>query len=76
MFLRHLNFCLNIFGNIGTRLDKKAKPKPKVNFKIYDVINWETIQILPNILRSKGNQTTKSGQLIEYNLKYIFLEKS
>ena len=26
-----------------------------------------TIQIFPNISRSKGNQTMKLGQLIEYN---------
>ena len=34
------------------------------------------IHILPNISRSKGNQTIKLGQLIEYNLRNIFLEKS
>ena len=34
------------------------------------------IHILPNIWRSKGNQTMKSGQLIEYNLRNISLEKS
>ena len=34
------------------------------------------IHILPNILRSKGNQAIKFGQLIEYNIKNIFLEKS
>ena len=32
--------------------------------------------ILSNILRSKGNQTIKFGQLKEYNIKSIFLEKS
>ena len=32
--------------------------------------------ILPNISRSKGNQTTKFGQLIEYDMRSIFLEKS
>ena len=30
----------------------------------------------PNILRSKGNQTMKFGQLIEYNKGNIFLKKS
>ena len=30
--------------------------------------------ILPDILRSKANQTMKFGKLIEYNLKNIFLE--
>ena len=34
-----------------------------------------TIHILPNISRSKGNQTMKFGQLIEYNMRKIFLEK-
>ena len=35
-----------------------------------------TIHILPNISRSKGNQTMKFGQLIEYNMRNIFVEKS
>ena len=34
------------------------------------------IHILPNISRSKGNQTMKFGQLIECNMRNIFLEKS
>ena len=34
------------------------------------------IHILPNTLRSKCNQTMKLGQLIEYNIRNIFLEKS
>ena len=33
------------------------------------------IHIFPNILRSKGNQTTKYYQLIEYNMRNNFLEK-
>ena len=33
------------------------------------------IHILPNISRSKGNQTMKFGQLIEYNMRNIFVEK-
>ena len=33
------------------------------------------IHILPNISRSKGNQAMKTGQLIEYNMRNIFLEK-
>ena len=31
---------------------------------------------MPNILRAKGHQTMKLGQLIECNMKIIFLEKS
>ena len=35
------------------------------------------IHVLPNISRSKGNnQAMKFGQLIEYNTRNIFLEKS
>ena len=34
------------------------------------------VQMLPNISRSKGNQTIKFGQLIEYNMSNIFVEKS
>ena len=32
--------------------------------------------MLPKISKSKGNQTMKFGQLIEYNMRNIFLEKS
>ena len=32
--------------------------------------------MLPNISRSKGNQTIKFGQLIECHMRNIFLEKS
>ena len=34
------------------------------------------MHIFPNISRGKGNQTMEFGQLIEYNMKNIFLEKS
>ena len=33
------------------------------------------IHILRNILQSKGNQTMRFGQLIEYNKRNIFLQK-
>ena len=32
--------------------------------------------MLPNISRCKDNQTIKFGQLIEYNMRNVFLEKS
>ena len=35
-----------------------------------------TIHILPNISRSKGNQTMKFGHLTEYNIRNISFEKS
>ena len=34
------------------------------------------MQILTNILSSKGNQTIKFGQLIECDMRNLFLEKS
>ena len=33
------------------------------------------IYILPNIWKSKGNQTMKFGQLTDCNMKIIFIEK-
>ena len=33
------------------------------------------IHVLPNICRSKGNQSLKFGQLIQFNMRNIFLEK-
>ena len=35
-----------------------------------------TIHMLPNIPRSKGNQTMKFSQLLEYNKRNIFIQKS
>ena len=34
------------------------------------------IYILPNISRSKDNQTMKFGQFMEYSMRDIFLDKS
>ena len=63
-----------LFGHVEKRLDEKDK----VNFKIYDVITWETnnCTTLPNISRSKSNQTMKFGQLTEFNMRNSFLKKS
>ena len=72
---RYLNFCPNAFGHVGKRLDKKAS----VNFKIYEVTIWETNNYnttLLNISRSKGNQTMKFDQLIEYKMRNNFIKKS
>ena len=46
---------------------------------MHDVVGWTTNKrnhIFSNTSRSKGKQTMKFGQLIEYNMKNIFLEKS
>ena len=66
------------------QFDKKAM----VNFKIYGVIEWTTkvmtsqtgqqiitMQVLPNIAKSKANQTIKFSHLIEQNMRQNFLEK-
>ena len=31
-----------------------------------------TLHIFPNILKSKGNQTMKFGQLIDYSMRKVF----
>ena len=38
--------------------------------------NTIAIHILPNVSRCKSNQAMKPGQLIEYNTRNIFVEKS
>ena len=46
---------------------------------MHDATIWFTyitIRILPNISGSKGNKTTKFGQLIEYIKRHKFLQKS
>ena len=35
-----------------------------------------TMHILPNVSRNKGNQAIEFGELIEYNMRNIFVEKS
>ena len=35
-----------------------------------------TMHTLRNVSRSKGNQTMKSGEFIEYNMRNIFPENS
>ena len=39
LVLRYSNCYLHFIGHVKERLDKKAK----VNFKLYDVTKWETI---------------------------------
>ena len=53
--------------------------KIMTNFKIHDVTAWLTNNCntyIANISRNKRNQATKFGQLIEYNMQNIFVEKS
>ena len=73
-FWRYLSFCSDFFFHVGKWLDVKVK----VNFKIYHIANWEIIEThtLSSVSRSKGNQTIKFGQLVEYNIRNIFFENS
>ena len=73
-------FVLKIF-KFMVMLKKRLDQKDEINFKIHDVTNWiinncNTYVILANISKSKGNKTMKFGQLIEYNMRNIFVEKS
>ena len=62
-----------LFYHIEKRLDWKDNG----NFNTDDIIHGKqtiAIHISPNISRSKGNQVTKFNQLIEYNMRNIFLK--
>ena len=63
-FLRYLHFCLDFFAHGWKWFDKKAK----INFKIYDLTNWNTNnEHIVKIIEKEGNQMMKFGQLVEYN---------
>ena len=74
-FSRNLDFCLdhsimqqnNLIRKIRLISNSMASQSGKQTIVIH---------ILPNISRSRGNQTIKFGQLIEYNIRQIFLETS
>ena len=73
--LKIFKFLSSIFGYV----EKQLGLKDKIHFKIYDVTTWETNNwntYLPFIWRIKGNQTMKFGQLLEYEMRNTFLEKS
>ena len=73
-FSRYLRFCLEFLFMYQNGLIKKMR-------LISDFMTSQpgqqtiVIHILPNISRSKGKQTMKFGQLIEFNVRNIFLEK-
>ena len=64
MLLRYVSFS-------DVYIEKQLDIKAKVIFRIYDVSEWITKYTLPNISRSKGKQTAKFGQLIEYNISFL-----
>ena len=75
--LKIFKFLLWNFGHVAKLLDKKDQ----VIFKFFDVATWltnscNTHVAIHIISRSKGNQTMKFRQLIECNMRNVFLEKS
>ena len=67
--------CKNNHCATSNILDKKDK----VNFKFKDIRAWlrNTCNThIANISRGKGNQAMKFGQLIEFNMRNIFLKKT
>ena len=72
-FLKNLNICPTFFVHLGKSLDKKTK----VDFEIMNLKSEKqtvAIHILSNISKRKGNQTTKFGQLIQYNVGDFFIK--
>ena len=61
LVLKIFKFLSGLFGHIAKQFDQKDK----INLKFYDVTIW-----------LKNNQTMKFGQLVEYNMRSVFLEKS
>ena len=73
-FSRYLSFCLDFSVIYQHGLIKKIWLTS--NFMMsHPGQQTVVIQILPNILINKGNQTMKLGQLTECNMRNIFLEK-
>ena len=66
-FSRYLNFCNDVSIRKIRLISNFMTPQPGQQTIV--------IHILLNISRSKGNQTIKFGQLIEYDIRNIFLEK-
>ena len=62
--LAHLKYCLVRKVRLISKFLTSQPEKQSV-----------AIHILPNMSRRKSNQTKKFGQLVEYNMKNIFLEK-
>ena len=74
LFLRKIfKFLSRLFVYVGKRLDKKVTVSKFMTSQTGQQII--IVHILPNIPRSKGNQTMKLSQVIEYN-RIFFLEKS
>ena len=72
--LRYLNFSPDFFGYVGKQFDKKAKFKTFMTSQTGTrTIAINIYNILSDMSKSKGSQTMEFGQLIEYNVRSIFL---
>ena len=69
--MRYLHFCPDFMVMLKNGLIRKLWliSKLMLSQKGQQII---TIQILPNISSSKGNQANKLGQLIKHNIRNIF----
>ena len=72
LFLRYLHFCPDFFTYIKKLFEKKLR-KNQTLMTSQDGTQTITINILLDISKSKDNQNVKFGQLIEYNVRNIFL---
>ena len=76
LFSRYLKFCADRFSHVVKQLDGKAI-RLILKFMMSSTVKQTiTIHIFSNISRCKDNQTMKFGELIEYNVRNIFLQKS
>ena len=73
-FSKYLNFYNKILVTQKNGLIRKVKLISKLVTSQHrkQII---VIHVLPNVLRSKGNQTMTFGQLKECNMRNIFLKK-
>ena len=70
--LKIITFLPRLFGHVGLDLVRKIRLTSKL-MTSHPGLQTIAIHILPNISHSKGNQTMKFGQLIEYNKRNIFV---
>ena len=75
MFSRYSNFCLDFLVMQKNGLIRKIRFISK-SMTPQPGLQTIAIHIFTNILRSKGNQAMKFGQLTEYSMRNIFLEES
>ena len=73
--LKIFKFLSRLFGHVGKNgLIRKIRLTSKF-MTSQPGLEKIAIHILPNISQSKGNQTMKLGQSLEYNKRNIFLQK-